>query len=276
MPPRASRALVRPTLALMLLLSAACSTRVAPPEPPISVRRGDQAFRREDYDTAIAEYRTYLDSEEQGVHTPRAIYKSALASYRLGHYGAAVATLDEMTQRYPEAHWVQTEALRGDSLRELGRPVPALTAYDTAWSVASEADRPKLKLRIEAALAVMDRAQLIEAADAVDDEEVREMVASAMAQPRPQAVVAAATAPPGAGANTAFAGRPAAAAPAVPPPAAQDREDSLWAEPPPPPAAQLQVREDPDLQPRNTLVGAFQRLGRDDGESPQVVASAVP
>src|SRR5512140_2972142 len=85
------------------LLCAGCSPQVtAPPEPPAAVRRGDDAFRFQDYDTAIAAYRIYLDQYDQELYTPRTFYKSALAQYRLGQYTEALVTLDELSHRYPK------------------------------------------------------------------------------------------------------------------------------------------------------------------------------
>src|SRR5262249_33569754 len=98
-------------VALALVLAACGPKVVAPPEAPMSVRRGDQAFRYEEYEAAIESYRTYLDTVERGDYTARVFYKAALAQYRLGRYRDTLLTLDELSQRYPKGHWVQVDAL---------------------------------------------------------------------------------------------------------------------------------------------------------------------
>jgi ABC-type branched-subunit amino acid transport system substrate-binding protein/tetratricopeptide (TPR) repeat protein len=136
-------------LAWVAIVAAACGEKVsAPPEPPMSVRRGDQAFRYEEYEAAIDSYRTYLDQTEHGDYTARVLYKAALAEYRLGRYHDTLLTLDELGQRYPKTHWVQVDALRGDAERGLNHRLEALRAWDAAWKVAGDNDRPKLRQRI--------------------------------------------------------------------------------------------------------------------------------
>ena len=128
---------------------AACSEHTTiPPEPPASVRRGDEAFRYQQYSTAIEAYRSYIDQTEQGAYTARVMYKTALAEYRLSHYQATLATLDELSQRYPKAHWMQVEALRGDAERALGNNLLALQDWEKAWKLANDKDRQKLRKRI--------------------------------------------------------------------------------------------------------------------------------
>jgi ABC-type branched-subunit amino acid transport system substrate-binding protein len=136
------------SMALAVALSA-CGARVtAPPEPPSSVRRGDDLFRYEEYDAAIVAYRSYLDEVEYGDYTARAFYKEALAQYRLKQYHESLKTLDELTDRYPRARWVQVEALRGDDQRDLGNSMMALQAWDRAWTSGNESDHAKLRQRI--------------------------------------------------------------------------------------------------------------------------------
>jgi tetratricopeptide (TPR) repeat protein len=132
-----------------VLIFSACSPRVtAPPEPPSAVHRGDEAFHYQDYGSAIASYRIYLDQVDQGPYTARTFYKSALAHYRLGQYDKALTTLDELSQRYPNRQWVQAEALRGDIQRAMGHPAMALQAWDAAWKISGDSDTPALRQRI--------------------------------------------------------------------------------------------------------------------------------
>lgn len=259
MMPRLRTLYVLTALIFSLSTFAGCARRVAPPEPPNVIRRADDAFAREDYVTAIHEYRTYLDALDQGVHTPRAFYKSALASYRLNRYGEAIATLDELAKRYPKAHWVQVDALRGDCERELGRSLPALSAWDSAWEEATDNDKPKLRVRISGLLQEMPAAELIEANQAVHHDEIAEMVNQEMSR---RSLVA----PPVVIAKRGSTLEPELEPGQQPPdtlvgaiqrwntePAAEADEES---------AAPVAVeRDESELEPADTMVGAIQRMG---------------
>jgi ABC-type branched-subunit amino acid transport system substrate-binding protein len=156
---------------------SACSPRLTPPpEPPKSVRRGDQAFRYEEYEGAIDAYRSYVEQVDKDAYTPRVFYKMALAQYRLGRYADAVATLDALAERYPNTHWVQVEALRGDCERALGRPLAAVRSWDRAWTGASDSDRPKLRQRVVSAARDLSDADLKRADEAVDSKEVKKLL----------------------------------------------------------------------------------------------------
>jgi len=156
---------------------AACASKVsAPPEPPMSVRRGDQAFRYEEYEAAIDAYRTYIEQSQKDEYTARVFYKTALAQYRLGRYRDAVATLDGLAQRYPRAHWVQVEALRGDCERALSHPLAAVRSWDTAWKAGNDTDRMKLRERIVTAIRDMSELDLQRARQGVDSKDVKKLI----------------------------------------------------------------------------------------------------
>lgn len=150
--PRARRRLSQAHLLVGLLPAfalAGCSAKItAPPEPPVAVRLGDEAFAAQDYEGAIRDYNSYLAQVDRGEYSAHVHYKSALASYRLGDHAGALSTLDTLEARYRGSRWVQVDALRGDAERELGRPVAALTAWDGAWSLANDIERPKVRSRI--------------------------------------------------------------------------------------------------------------------------------
>ncbi len=155
----------------MVAAISACSPKVtAPPEPPVSVRRGDDAFHYQQYQTAIDAYRGYIDQPEQGPYTARVLYKTALAQYRLGHYRQTLATLDELAQRYPKGHWVQVEALRGDAERSLGNTMVALQDWEKAWKLANDKDRQKLRKRVVAAAQDLSDVELARARRLATDE----------------------------------------------------------------------------------------------------------
>ncbi len=161
-------------LVALLVLQTGCYPKVtAPPEPPYSVRRGDEAFRYQDYKGALANYHNYLDETQKDAYTARVLYKAALAEYRLGRYSDTLATLDQLQQRYPKGHWVQVDALRGDAERELDRPMAALKAWDEGWDIASDNDRRKLRQRITSLARGFDDVQLAQAQRVVGNEQVR-------------------------------------------------------------------------------------------------------
>jgi ABC-type branched-subunit amino acid transport system substrate-binding protein len=173
-------------LVSLVVLLAGCSPRVtAPPEPPYAVRRGDEAFRYEDYGHAITSYRTYLDEAQKDQYTARVLYKTALAEYRLGHYHETLATIDELEQRYPKGRWVQVDALRGDAARELHRPMTALKDWDEGWEIGSDNDRRKLRQRIVSLARGFNDVQLAQAQRTVSNADVRDLLEQQIAARQP-------------------------------------------------------------------------------------------
>lgn len=155
---------------LAVALSACATKNTLPPEPPQSVQRGDDAFRYKQYATAIDAYRSYVNQTEPGAYTARALYKTALAQFRLGQYRATLATLNDLAERYPKGHWVQVEALRGDAERALGNTLIALQDWEKAWKLASDKDRQKLRKRIVAAAQDLSDVDLARARRLATDE----------------------------------------------------------------------------------------------------------
>lgn len=291
MPRRALRALGCSSLSLILASAlAACASRVAPPEAPMSVRRGDDAFRREDYETALNQYRGYTDSVGQGEYTPRALFKSALSSYRLGRYAATLSTLDDLSRRYPDATWVQVQALRGDTQRDLGKPQLALQAWDSGWSVANDVDKPKLKNRIRSVLPELNSNQLIEARQAAEEDEVKEVIlaeiqsrypdlAPSVIDPKHQKKVAEANGEAPARTLSEQVGRWVGSAPTpVAAPAAPAVASAAPAGAPAPAAPQAgsAAPAKGDLYAENTLMGTFQRSFADSSAKPAVAAAKAP
>lgn len=166
-----------------------CATKVsAPPEPPVAVRLGDAAFEADEYERAIHDYRLYLDDVEHGMYTPRAFYKSALSAYLLEDYAGSLSMIDELEKRYPGGAWVQVSALRGDALRELGKGSDAVEAWDRAWGLADDIERPKLRSRVAGVLAGLDAAQLKELRGDVRSSEVRGLIDREIANRKPPAI----------------------------------------------------------------------------------------
>jgi ABC-type branched-subunit amino acid transport system substrate-binding protein len=158
-------------------LLSACSSKIkAPPEPPMTIRRADDAFRFRQYADAVALYSAYTDVVDKDEYTARALYKKALAQYQLGRYGDVLVTLQEMQKRYPGGRWVQVEALRGDAQRAMGFPVAAIESWDQGWEVATSADRTRLRVRIGTVARDLDTPQLQEARALVQSKEVGEII----------------------------------------------------------------------------------------------------
>jgi ABC-type branched-subunit amino acid transport system substrate-binding protein len=217
------------------VLGACSPTLTAPPEPPLSVRRGDQFFRYEEYDAAIGAYRTYLDHTETGLYTPRVFYKTALAQYRLKEYHDTLLTLDELALRYPKGQWVQVDALRGDAERALGHPMTALQAYESAWEIAGKRDRAKLRPRIIAVSRGLNDVDLARARRLANSEDVATLLDQQIASRQP-AGIGEAIPETGEGAPEALAAAPSAprAAADIDAPLEPADEELLIPEPAPP------------------------------------------
>ena len=162
---------------------AGCAAKVqAPPEPPATVRRAEEAFRLRDYERAIELYRAYADLVHRDPYVPRVLYKAGLAQYQLGRYQETLNTLEELRSRYPDKHWVQVEALRGDALRALGNPIAAIEAWDQAFAAARPADESKLRLRVATVARSLSDEDLAEAVELVQSKAAREILLAAVAQ----------------------------------------------------------------------------------------------
>jgi tetratricopeptide (TPR) repeat protein len=176
-------------------LSACASKITAPPEPPLAVRLGDDAFRLQDYEAAIDDYQVYIDSVEHGEYTPFAFYQTALCWYRLEQYEQCLDTIAELSRRYPNEHWVQVDALHGDAQYKLGRRTAALMAWDQGWSNAEAKEKPEFRRRIVSLLREMDEAELAEASQIVESSEVAALVDHHLAIQRQDGLPVAAPAP---------------------------------------------------------------------------------
>ncbi|MCX8073222.1 MAG: ABC transporter substrate-binding protein [Candidatus Binatia bacterium] len=162
---------------------AGCAAKVqAPPEPPGTVRRAEEAFRLRDYERAIELYKTYAELVRRDPYVPRVLYKAALAQYQLGRYEDVLATLEDLQSRYPEKRWVQVEALRGDAQRALGKSVAAIQSWDHAFAVARPDDESKLRLRVATVARSLSDEELGEASQLVESKPVQEILAAVVAQ----------------------------------------------------------------------------------------------
>lgn len=176
--PRLRSTLV-PALGVLALTVAipACHPKItAPPEPPLAVRLGDDAFRLQDYEAAIDDYQVYIDSVDHGEYTPFVFYQTALSWYRLEQYEQCLDVLSELSRRYPDEHWVQSDALQGDANYKLDRRAAALIAWDRGWIAAKPVERPEFRRRIVNALREMDAGELAQAREIVEHPDVLALV----------------------------------------------------------------------------------------------------
>lgn len=224
------RSTLRAALGLVFLSLAlcACGPKItAPPEPPLAVRLGDDAFRLQDYEAAIDDYGVYIDSVEHGEYTPFAFYQTALCWYRLEQYEQSLDAIAELSRRYPDEHWVQVDALRGDAQYKLGRRTAALIAWDEGWSNARASERPEFRRRIVNALREMDEAELAEASEIIESSEVAALVDHHLAIQRQDRLGISAPAP---AARTYTEDVKVAAGPRETAPQVEDEEEAVTSE----------------------------------------------
>jgi branched-chain amino acid transport system substrate-binding protein len=171
---------MRPLLAALpaLALLAACTQPAShlPPAPSYTFRQAEDAFARGDYVVAVANYRRFLDATPEEAYVPRAYYQLALAQHHLHQQDASLATLDELKQRYPNRHWVQVDALRGDDELAEDKRVQALIDWEQAWQQASPAEQSRLRGRIESVAKQLTDDERTEANQVVLTPAVREMM----------------------------------------------------------------------------------------------------
>lgn len=162
---------------------AGCAAKVqAPPEPPGTVRKAEEAFRLREYDRAAELYLTYARLIRRDPYVPRVLYKAALAQFQIGRYEDALATLRDLEERYPNRRWVQVEALRGDVEAALQHPLAAIHAWDGAFAVARPGDESKLRLRVATLAAKLGEQELRDAAESATAKPVREILLAQLAQ----------------------------------------------------------------------------------------------
>ncbi len=162
-------------LIVLLLLLAACGGKRRP-EP--LYYSAENALRRGELRDAAGAYRLFIDDPgpNGARYVPRAYYMLATAEYRLGEYKDALATLDELEQKYPKSNWLQVWALRGDISLGLNERVNALQEWDEAWRIADPVDRQRLQKRISQALDDMTVQELTKADNLVTDPTVHDMI----------------------------------------------------------------------------------------------------
>jgi ABC-type branched-subunit amino acid transport system substrate-binding protein len=209
-------------LAGTLLLAVAgvvggCSARRAE-EPPLAYRQAEDAFRLGDYERAARAYEVFVASGEREDLLPAAYYRLAIAEFRQGRYPAALAALDELEARFPKRKWFQAYELRGDIERARGNGISAVRWWELGWELADDEQRIALRRRITSTLGRMDPASLRTVRSVLTTEEFQAYVdARLRAGGRGEEPPAPSVVPPVA------EKRPAAPAPAGPPPSGRAR-----------------------------------------------------
>lgn len=192
--------MTRRVLTVVCLFLVGCTSQFrSRSELPLSYRQAEDAFRLGQYERAEHGYRVFLQTGSHKELVPGAMYKMALAEFRLGAYDRCLKTLAEMERRYPKRDWPQIPALRGDVDEALGNMVSAVRWWEEAWRIAEGEQKIRLYNRIDQALSVMPQEALKGAVAAFTSEEMRSLANSRLrvpAKPRSTPVPAATTAVP--------------------------------------------------------------------------------
>ncbi len=165
--------------------------------PTQGIAHAEDALRRGEYATAVSGFSDYLATGESTFRA-RAFFELAQAQSGLENYEAALDTLADLEEQYPNEQWPQTAALRGDIYYALGKRSDAIRQWDIAWERGSDADRMVLHARIEAAIDELSPAEAAQLAGDLQSDDVRAMLAGRA----PAAVAAVQSAPTEAGSRT--------------------------------------------------------------------------
>lgn len=163
-------------IAAAVLMLGGCTTRLVKPEDlPLPYRQAEDAFELGDYDRAVRGYRIFVQMDEADEYVPRAYYKMALAEFRRERYSECLAVLEELERRFLDYEWSQAYVLRGDAELRRGNAVSAMMWWERAWTVDDD-EQPKIRRRVEAAVAGMNRATLKRIHETVSTEEIQRLV----------------------------------------------------------------------------------------------------
>lgn len=163
-------------LVLVFVLATGCAPYPdLPMTPTQTIAQAEDALHRGEYATAVSGFSDYLATGEKTFRA-RAFFELAQAQYGLENYDAALDTLGDLEDQYPNERWPQTAALRGDIFYALGKRAEAIRQWDIAWQRGSDADRQFLRPRIEKAIDELTPAQAAELAGELQSDEVRAML----------------------------------------------------------------------------------------------------
>jgi ABC-type branched-subunit amino acid transport system substrate-binding protein len=180
-------------------LVVACAPRFAnvPPEPPGPYARAEANLRRGEHAAAIEGLKAYLeDPRADPTYRARAYYRLAQAHLAAKDYQAAVDTLARLEIEYPQDHWPQVAALRGDTEFELENHTAAYLAWEDAWARGTVEDREALRPRLTGGLDALTDDELRELNDLLTIPEIRAMIEPRVPPPPAPVEVAALTPPP--------------------------------------------------------------------------------
>src|SRR5260221_12326839 len=162
---------------LFCALAAGCAARYAhlPPTPTQGMAHAEEALKSGEYATAVTGFSDYLATGETTFRA-RAFYELAQAQYGLENYQAALDTLADLQDQYPNEQWPQVAALRGDIDYALGKRSDAIQEWAVAWQRGDDSDRQFLRPRIEEAINQLTPAEAAQLAGEVQPDDVRAML----------------------------------------------------------------------------------------------------
>jgi soluble lytic murein transglycosylase len=106
------------------------------PIPEVRIKTGDQALFNGDYDQALNEYQTALDSSNDPDIRATALWGVARDEYAVKNYGRALVTLQQLTSQYPASpNSIRAYFLMGEIFMALERYTEAAQAYTVYLSL---------------------------------------------------------------------------------------------------------------------------------------------
>jgi len=106
------------------------------PIPEVRIKTGDQALFNGDYDQALNEYQTALDSSTDPDIQAAALWGVARDEYAVKNYGRALVTLQQLTSQYPASpNAIRAYFLMGQIFMALERYTEAAQAYTVYLSL---------------------------------------------------------------------------------------------------------------------------------------------
>ena len=140
------------TVLLVVLCALAAGCGAPYTQLPMTQTQGmaqaEDALQRGQYANAVTGFSDYL-ATGQKTFRARAFFELAQAQYGLGNYSAALDTLADMEDQFPNERWPQTAALRGDIDYALGKRPDAIRQWDIACERGTDADRQYLHARAQ-------------------------------------------------------------------------------------------------------------------------------
>ncbi len=168
------------SLLVAISLLGGCTQRLPLESAPLPFRQAEDSFKLGHFDRAVHGYRIFIDSNQAPELIPRAYYKLAQSEFRLGHHDRCLATLDELSRRYPAEEWRRVLELRGDAEHARGNAVSSVLFWERAHEIAEKPRQVLLRRRIADAIDRMDSDMLVRTRSVLTTETMRALVDTAM------------------------------------------------------------------------------------------------